>query len=295
MGVVYLLSYIFGGVAVTLGLYRLLGDLRDGSPLGGTLLIVAFGAGLVSLGGLLHVLVERRRNPGGAPRELPRMGRRMFALVGAMWALPIVAAWIQFELFIEPTYMAPDVTVLGGIGLTFGVCSRVMAKWPMRWATATMAVALIGLPLGLLGVALPIRHFTHHLTDVAMVLHDDNSPETRTVTFNGDAPSAPAVPVGVGDEMTELLSAYANAREIDVAAEIAAGRMRQLEDGRYVTVNPDGTEAPIGTAAQLEQAFDDALAADDRKAAEEQAARRAEWEQEMRERKRGGRLFSRGE
>ncbi|RYZ13531.1 MAG: hypothetical protein EOO70_08505 [Myxococcaceae bacterium] len=71
--------------------------------------------------------------------------------------------------------------------------------------------------------------------------------------------------------------------------------MRQLEDGRYVTVNPDGTEAPIGTAAQLEQAFDDALAADDRKAAEEQAARRAEWEQEMRERKRGGRLFSRGE
>jgi hypothetical protein len=293
MGVVYLLGYIFGGAAVTLGLYRLLRDLLDGSPPGDTLLIIAFGAGLISLGGLLHALVERHRSQGGAPPELPGMGHRRLALAGAMWALPIVAAWIQFELFIEPIWMSPEVTVLGGLGLTYGVCSRVMAKWPLRRVTATMAVAFLGLPLGLLGVALPIRHFTYHLTEVAVPLQDPVTRETRTVTFDRDDPPAPAAPVRVGDETMELVTALGNARRVDVSAELAAGRMRQLEDGRYVVVNPDGTEAPMGTAAQLQQAFDDAIATDGQRAAEEQAARKAAWEQERQRRKRGGRLFSR--
>ncbi len=45
---------------------------------------------------------------------------------------------------------------------------------------------------------------------------------------------------------------------MDVAEEIAAGRMRQLEGGSYVVVNSDGTDAEMGDAEDLNGAFDKA-------------------------------------
>ena len=294
MGVVYLLIYILGGALVTLGVSHVTEDVLKGAPVGDALVPVALGAGLICLAGLLHALVERRRNPGGTSRaSSSRMGRRSLALAGAMWAVPIIVAWIQFELFINPVLAMPHATVLGGIALTFGVCSHLMAKWPLRRVATTMAVAVVGLPFGLLGAALPIQHFTHHLTDVVIPLRDPVTREDRSIEHKRDEVDMPTAPLRVDEATLDLVRAFAEAKTINVADEIAAGRMRQLEDGSYVTVNPDGTETPLGGRGDMEQAFAEARETDEQRATEEQAARVAEWERELLQRKQGGRLFSR--
>ncbi|WIG94953.1 hypothetical protein [Myxococcus sp. SDU36] len=293
MGVVYLLLYIAGGGLLTLGVSHFLDDVMAGEPLWDAGRLVAIGAFLVCLAGVLHAFVARRRDPGGAPAALPRMRARSFALAGALWAVPILVGWVQFERFVDPIRMMPQLTVLGGLFLVFCVCTHVMANLRARVVATTMAVACVGLPLGLLGAALPIRHFNHHLSDVVTLLMDPITREDRSVTSRCDGVDMAPAPLNPHENLLALATAIGDARPIDVEAEIAAGRMRQIEDGTYVFVNPDGTESGLAGAKAFDQQLDEAEAADKRQSAEAQAARVAAWERELRQRKLGGRLFTR--
>ncbi|TXD42879.1 hypothetical protein FRC96_02325 [Lujinxingia vulgaris] len=95
----------------------------------------------------------------------------------------------------------------------------------------------------------------------------------------------------IGEETGSLLSALANAKEIDVSEEIAAGRMRRLEDGTLVRVGEDGEDIPLERWDSFDEEFDAALQADRAEASLEEAKRRADWEAEIEARRRGGRLF----
>lgn len=77
---------------------------------------------------------------------------------------PIVAAWVQFELYVDQVWMFPWLTVLGGIavGLVLG--------YRASWARAKLVGLALGLPLGVAGVWLPAHHFHAHMTSVR-VLH----------------------------------------------------------------------------------------------------------------------------
>lgn len=293
MGVVYLLLYIAGGGLLTLGVSHFLDDVMTGESLWNAGRLVAIGALLIGLAGGLHAVVARRRDPEGAPAAWPQMGARSFALAGALWAVPILVGWVQFERFVDPIWMVPHVTVLGGLFLAYCVCSRLMGDGRMRGVAVTMGVAFLGLPLGLLGAALPIRHFNHHLSDVVAVLRDPVTREDRSVTSRRDDVAMAPAPLDSPENLLALVTAFGEARPIDVEAEIAAGRMRLLEDGTYVIVSPDGSESALGGASDFAQALEEADAADKRQATEAQAARGAAWEREMRQRKLGGRLFTR--
>ncbi|AEI62751.1 hypothetical protein LILAB_04140 [Corallococcus macrosporus] len=292
MGVVYLLLYIAGGGLLTLGVSHFLDDVMTGEPPWSAGRLVVIGALLIGFAGGLHAFVARRRDPEGAPAAWPQIGARSFALAGALWAVPILVGWVQFERFADPIWMMPHATVLGGLFLAYCVCSRLMGGWRMRGVAVTMGVASLGLPLGLLGAALPIRHFNHHLSDVVSVLRNPVTREDRRVTSRRDDMAMAPAPLDSPEHLLALVTALGEARPIDVEAEIAAGRMRMLEDGTYVIVNPDGSESALGGASDFAQAIEDADAADTRQAAQAQAERVAAWEREMRLRKLGGRLFT---
>ncbi|AKQ69154.1 hypothetical protein A176_006066 [Myxococcus hansupus] len=292
MGVVYLLLYLAGGGLLTLSVSRFLQDALNGAPLAESAPLVALGMGLVCFAALLHAVTLRRRNPDGPSAALPRMGRVAFALAGVMWAMPILIGWLQFELFINPIQMAPHLMFLGGLFLVFCVCTHVTATWRMPVVATTAGVALFGLPLGLLGAALPIGHFNHHLSDVVLLMSDPMTGEDRSVlSERADVPMPPQE-MNPHKNVMDLAAALGNARQINIEEELAAGRMKQLDDGSYVVVNPDGSEAALESAAAFDEALDEAVEADKRQAFEAEAARVAEWERQMRQRRPGGRLFT---
>ncbi|MBA2662447.1 MAG: hypothetical protein H0U74_09150 [Bradymonadaceae bacterium] len=293
MGVIYLLLYLLGGLIVTVGSYHLLSDILDELTLWSAFQTIGFGAAIILGAGLLHALTIRRRGNAGVLEDVAEMSGKTMGMAAAAWLLPSVAAWVQFELFIEPVHMFPIITFFGGVALAFGVCSRLMTTWPMRRAAAAMGTALFGIPLGLLAVSLPLHHFNYHLTNVHVSTRDYSSRATKTQVFKADDPTFKSEMVSsLGKETSALLNAIANAKTIDVAQEVAAGRMRQLDDGSYVTVNADGSLNPVGGAGNLEHSMDEALAADRTVSAEAQAQKRREWEQEIWLRRNGGRLFS---
>lgn len=294
MGVFYLLFYLLGALVVTVGTSHLIDAVLEGEAWTSTLQTLGVGAGLIAGAGLLHSLVERRRADGGVLGLLPELGPRAWAASAGLYFLSIAAGWVQFELFIEPVDMFPFATVLAAAAFVFGLCSRWMKSWRFRWAATTSTVAFVGLPIGLLGVMLPLHHMNHHLTPVRFSLTNPNTHETKDFVFPGDDPSPPAPELKLGDETQELLEAFASARTIDVEEELAAGRMRRLEDGSYVVVNEDGTESRLEMAApgELEGVVKRAFEADAEAALREREAARAAWEIEMMKRKRGGRLFS---
>lgn len=298
MGVFYLLFYIFGAALVTLGGARLIDAIWEGEGWASALQILGVGAGLVVGAAILQGLVQRRRGHAGVLDQLPALSGRGILLALAIYLGSILAAWVQFELFMEPVHMFPFVTVLSAMAMVFGLVQRVVPAGNFRWALLTAAVALFGLPVGLLGLGLPIAHFNHHLTSVRFSLTNPSTYETQEFNFPADAPEPPVDEVSpLGEGTLGILEALGSAEEIDVTEEIAAGRMRRLEDGTLVTIHEDGRETTLvtGEAAlgELSAAFDRAWAEDEERAARERAERRAAWEREMLLRKRGGRLFSR--
>lgn len=294
MGVFYLLGYVFGSILVTLGGRNLLLNLRDGEPLVGALQMLAFGVAVILASAVLQALVVKRRGNAGVLDRARDIDNRFLLLAGVAWLLPTVAAWAQFESFREPIYMFPVLTIGGAIALVLGAASRFTSGWALRAPAMTCAIALVGLPVGLITVGWPMSHFRHHLSDVVVFTVDENNRTEHR--FEADEPFFDEyADVGLGDETHGLLGAIARAEAvvIDVDEEIAAGRMKRLDDGSYVTANADGTFPTLSASEQLTKMLGAAIEADGVERAAKRAERRRAWEDERDRRRSGGRIFSR--
>ena len=291
MGVVYLFSYLLGGLAVALGTSHLLDAIRESEPILSALKFIGFGTFLIVSGGILQAIVAKRRGNDGLLGIFPPMGAKGAIIATAVWLVPLGWAWAQFEMFQNPIDMYPFLSMGGAVALAFGLGSRVAQASPMRSAIAMMVVGFVGMPAGILSLALSSSHFNYHLSDVRTTFRDSTTRETKTFIDQADDPEFLYEESGIGDETSEMLEAFANAKTIDVAEEIEAGRMRMLEDGSYVVVNPDGTDAKMGGADDLSTAVDKAFAADEAAAAEKRTKAREAYEAEVEKRRLGGRLF----
>lgn len=294
MGVFYLLGYIFGSLLLTLGGRDLILNIQEGESPEETWPLLVGGAAIVLVSAFLQALVVRRRGDSGVLDKASGLGKRFLLLAGVAWLLPTVVAWVQFESFSEPVYMFPVITIAGAVALSLGVASRATRGLSLRAPVMTSAMAVFGLPLGLVTVGLPMNHFNHHLSDVVVFTFSDA--ERTEHRFAADDPFFDEhEDVGIGDETRALLSALAGAKEVDVDVEeeIAAGRMKRLDDGSYVTANADGTFPTVSATEEFTALFDKATDADAELAAVRRSDRRAAWEDEMDRRRNGGRLFSR--
>lgn len=289
MGIIYLFSYILGGLAVALGTSHLLNAIREAEPIVSALQFIGVGTFLIVSGGILQAVVAKRRGDDGLLGIFPAMGIKGAAIAAAIWLLPLGWAWAQFEMFQNPIDMYPFLSMAGAVALAFGLGSRVAKDSPMRSAVAMMVVGFVGMPAGILSIALSTSHFNYHLSDVRTTIRD--SYETKTFIDHADNPAFAHEESMMGDETSELLHALANAKTIDVDEEIAAGRMRMLDDGSYVVVKVDGTDEKMGGADDLGGAVDRAFAADEAAAAEKRAKAREAFEADLEKRRSGGRLF----
>lgn len=255
--------------------------------------LLGVGLGIVIASSLLLALVQKRRGTAGIFGG-GRASARLIGITAALLFVPLLAAWVQFELFWNPVHMMPVFSVLGALGLVYALSTYVFGEGAFQAAGRMSAVALIGLPLGLASVALPARHFNYHLTDVAVSFRENVwSRQLKTRIQEADTPDAVERPSDIGDNTLDFLSALANAEEINVQDEIDAGRMRRLDDGSLVRVEADGTTLPVvqdgfGEAMAL---LDEAQEADKKAADEEYTARLSARDQELAQRRVGGRLF----
>jgi hypothetical protein len=294
MGVFFLLAYIFGALLITFGSLHLVRDVLDGSVLTDGLVVLVVGIGVALLGGLMHAIVARRRQDAGLLEAVPPMGGRMLALCVGLWLVPPIFGWVQFELFIDPVRMFPGLTIAGASLLVLGLVARVLEHSRLRWPAACVAVAVVGIPLGLATVLLPARHFLHHMTDVRVSVSNPETHESKEFVFQGDSPEFHSgYQSDFGPELGGLLEAIADAETVDLEEEIAAGRMKRLDDGSYATVRPDGSTVPTGGKEDLLEAWAQASESDREWAARQREQERMEWQMAMEARKRGGRIFSR--
>lgn len=285
MGVVYLLAYVLGAVSTAFGYRNLIDDVLDGEDPLQNWGLLAFGATTIALAALLHAITERRlRTENPLPQGTP-VSRGFVAVAVALWLGPLVVSWLQFEAFVDPIHMFPVATVVGSLGVVYALARSAFAAMQLRRVALLVAFAAVGLPVGMLTVGLPMAHFRHHLSGVAIVVWGTRTTPPKTDILEAESPEPEEIPV-VGAGTLELINALANAVpvEVDVAEEIAAGRMRREEDGSITILGDDGQ--PQGDVFGRLQ--EEAKREDD--AAREIA--HAEYRERVRRQRLGGRLFS---
>lgn len=291
MGVFYLLFYIFGGAVIALSSKGAMHTLLRGEPLTS---FTGFGVGAVLIAGaaILHASSEKRGgNLETAGDGTPVSWRGVLIGFGVM-AVPTLAAWAQFEFHVDPLAMFPMITVLGALIFIFALASRVTHNWPLRSVARLVAIAFFGIPLGLLAVAIPMGHFTHHLTTVHVVVTDSTSSHPKTLVVDADEPVQVREVDGIGEGMGGIISALANAKTIDIDEEVAAGRMKRLEDGTLLDVNADGTVQPMLGVSDLKEMMAEAQDEDESAAKAKHDARKVAFDRKVERRRMGGRLFS---
>jgi len=293
MGVMALLAYLAGAGVLTLGARHVLLDLLSGEAWDSSLQVLLVGTLLVAAAAVLHALVIRRRGHGGLLSSEAHWLQASAGIGGLLWLLPLLAAWLQFEFFVEPVRLFPLPAVLGAMLMVYAIGARLMRQWTWVQPLSMVGVALLGMPLGLLSVALPAAHFQHHLSSVSMQMALPGVGQAQTYAPPAsDLSPAPSLR-GTGPGTLEFLEALAQARPIDVQAELAAGRLRRLPDGSLVVVADDGSESPVGTGQDLEMALDAAVRADGEAADKAALAEEAAWQAALRERREGGRWLGR--
>lgn len=248
-----LLLYIAGGLTLALGAKGALHRVGQGEALGSAGLALAIGAALVVGGAIVHLLSLQRRegldDKPGTPSSVFATG----AAVG-IWLMPLTASWIQFEMHADPVWMFPLVTLIGAIAASVTLSSRVTYRWVLRPVATMLVVGFVGMPVGFLSVALPLSHFTHHLTTVQVANVDRYGRDRRPHRFEADVPSRPSAM----KQQLDLFKALANAKPVDVEAEIAAGRMRREPDGSLVTLDGSGNPQKMRTLDDVEAAMKEA-------------------------------------
>ncbi|RAL20132.1 hypothetical protein DL240_18660 [Lujinxingia litoralis] len=297
MGVIYLLIYVFGSVIVSTGSWRVFTAVLEGDPIMAGLRILGFGTLMIVMAAVLHAVVLLRHEDGGLREGRNPVGPRWLVLGLMGWWGPTLAAWIQFECFLDPIRMFPLVTLGGACAVALWGVFRGLPGRTYQGPVGMVAMSLVGIPMGLMTLSVPVKHFTYHLSAVDIGSYSTGAlyGERSRAILNADdvtylETSAPIF----GEESQPFLEVLASARTINVAEEIAAGRMRELEDGTWIKIHDDGREEVLEELENFGERLDVALAADAATAAEAAARERAAWEAYVEERRQGGRIFGFG-
>lgn len=288
MGIAYLLAFISGAFLITIGTHRLIDDMLTRADLMEALIALSGGIFVIILAGVLLSVVASRRDDEGMLSHLEPMGWRGFVTASVLWLGPLIWAWIQFERFVTPVELFPKLSIIGACAFAFGVTQHAFKKSRFRTAMSTTAIALFGIPAGVLSVALPTAHFNHHLTPVKTSTYGAGQDMSFHPLLLED-PRRDDVTSILDEETAGLLSALANAEpvEIDVQAEIEAGRAR-LEDGSLVLLDEEGEPIP---RANLDDLFDSANSKDDEASDRARTEEIRRFDAMVRERSQGGRIF----
>ncbi|QED27891.1 hypothetical protein FRD01_11720 [Microvenator marinus] len=294
MGVVYLFTYLIGAFLVFLGARNTIQDAIEGVELE-NLPMFGFGVLVILLAAILQTLVIKRRGDAGLLEELADFPLKSFLLGMAAWFVPMLVTWIQFELHMNPIYFIPWLTIIGAMAVVWAIARWTTRSHKYSFSIASALVALVGLPLGAISVEAPSSHYQYHLTDLRTSFYNTSTMVRETYDFEAQEPEFYSEQKLIGDEMGELLSALANAKEIDIEEEIAAGRAKYDINGEHILwLQEDGqwVKTEDRESFDFNKAMDDAAKKDAEEHAKKEAARRAAFEKELELRRRGGRLFS---
>lgn len=285
-GVPSLLAYLAGSFVLIVTILKTAGaesldDIWEGAW---TALRVAFL--LIALGVVLQAVRER----GRPNSELADAAREPFAIRAFKWPAililgPVLWGWVQFELYWDPISLMPLVSIVGGVALGV-VAGRLFGRTASGTSATMSLVAIFGLPVAALSIALPSQHFRRHGSTIEFVVYSDHHPPTRH-ELAPEMPEPPRAPERslLGPGTAELMNAFADAKPVD-AYEINGQLMVRGEDGRLRAVE----------RGNLDEMFENARKEDDAAHAERMRAYERElqaWEAEIDALNRGGRLFSR--
>lgn len=294
MGVVYLFTYLIGALFVFLGARDTIRNAIEGVELE-NLPVLGFGILMILMAAILQTMVIKRRRDAGILEKLTDSPLKYFLLGMAAWFVPMLVTWIQFELHMNPIYFVPWLTIIGAMAVVWAI-----ARWTTRThkyslSIASAMVALIGLPLGAISVEAPSSHYMYHLTDLRTSFYNTSTRVQETYDFEATEPEFYSEQKLMGDEMGELMNALANAEEVDLEEEIAAGRAKYDTTGEHILwLQEDGqwVKTEDRETFDFNEAMDEAARKDAEEHAKKEAARRAAFEKELELRRRGGRLFS---
>ena len=280
----HFILYVFGAVSLSLGAYFAAGAVQDGAWEGEGSWALGVGAVAVSLGAWLHDR-ERRRWPE-PPAGEGSNGIWWLRVGAGLLLLPLLAAWVQFELFMDPIQMFPFTTLIGAVATSYALVRVALPVGRARCVLGPTIAASVGVPGALLVHALLVAHFTHHLSNVAVwVLPGGRYSEDRPTLVGADLPQ-------MESEM-ELPTA-----SLELLAQLEAEPLDPSEyridaDGSLLRIEPDGTEVPVETltAAEFGAIFDEAQRQDEADAREARASRRAAYAAQVEALRRGGRIF----
>lgn len=190
---------------------------------------------------------------------------RWLGIALAVWLVPLLIAWVQFEAHRDPIAMFPVSSVAGAM-VAVAIQTRLLTRSArLARVLAPVLAMTLGLALGLQTNLLAIRHFTYHVSTVAIY----------TTQIDPDEVEAPQLP----DAPTRR---HANEYE-------AIGAIGQaLESAQPSTEPPSGE---IVSGDELLEAMNAELEAAARRDAEQHLARREAWLAEVERRRAGGRLF----
>lgn len=243
---------------------------------------------------MLFLVLAARAEQAEKPRALrdepePRARPNVWWTAGplALIVLQFVIAWAQFELYVDEIIISPYLGALAGIVLGLQLPKWVPMPRTFSSAAALGAVAIFGLPLGVLSVTLPTAHFREHGTSVIWPSAAEDEDNTYLEAQDRHAPA----PTRTASAHSDLLHALANAKPVDMQAALESGAV-VMKDGQLHTKNEDGTLSPILTGQAALDALDTdlkaAIAEDD--AAHAKALATHAMQEELH--RNGGRLFS---
>ena len=280
IGVLSLLTYLAGSVLFAFALFNAINDFE--STLDSGLERLTFPTALVLSGAVLQVL--RGRGESQEPRKPAKAagGWRPFVWPVGLLVGPALLAWAQFELFRPRIYMWPLLAVIGGIWLGVVLSGRLF-RGRYSGPAMMLLISVVTLPLALVSVALPTRHFRTHGSPVVYLSGDDL--EEREYPFSPDLPDAPIRELqSLGPGTSELLKVFAEAKPVE-------GRMI---DGKFHVQNERG-EWVEGQTGSLDEMLERAEALDAKAEAAAEAAYLEQLEAHARRVdriSRSGRLFS---
>lgn len=282
----HLILYVFGAVALSLGCWVAARAVQEeGAWAGEGVWAIGLGAVAVFGGALLHHRLQRRW-PEAAEDDAPDSGERWGRIGVGLLVLPLLAAWVQFELFVDPIQMFPFTTVVGGLLASYGLARLVLPQGRARRVFGPSFAAGVGVPGALLAHVLLVGHFTHHLCTVQVwALPGDQITGADPAVVHADLPQMESE-LELPDAQLALMAAL-DAQPVD------ASEFRVDANGTLVHVGHDGTHTPARTlsAEALEAMFDRARRGDEAAARDARERQRAAYQAELQALRRGGRLF----
>ncbi len=257
---------------------------------------VLIGAAVIVVAVVLQVARRDVSLPAAGATE--PAGPGSLGLPLAIFAIPIIVAWAQFELRLDAVWMFPFITLLGGVW-TGAVLGQRLAPRRLPGVGTLLGVGLLGIPAGLLGFWLPLQHFNTHLTDVHLLELDDDLPAEWETPSKGYTRVSAELPPFPEDELPEDATDEEELPWVEVGEPVELGTLMErgeveLRNGELYLRQPDGTMQPRSELSvdALTSSIKESSPIDPsrRREAAREANRR--WTAEIEHLRRSGRIFS---